>query len=77
MASDYIIDIEIDEEAGTVTITKESGYTKMYAIEELFGSGIISKAEMANADVTVYAQSEQFTLDEFNFFYGEDLRRDM
>lgn len=77
MASDYIIDLELDWDSGEVLITKQSGYSRAYSVDELVGSGITTKALMANSDVTVYAQNEQLTLDEFLFYYGVDLRGEM
>lgn len=77
MASDYIIDLEVDWDSGEVLITKESGYSRVYSVDELVGSGITTNALMANSDITIYAQSEQLTLDEFLFYYGIDLRGEM
>ncbi|CAG0951406.1 hypothetical protein METP2_00227 [Methanosarcinales archaeon] len=71
METEYNIDIEIDQDAGIVTIVKGGvGYT--YTIEELEGKGILDNLQEAGAKMTVYSQKERFTAEEYLDLFGSD-----
>ena len=70
-AESYVIDIEIDQDEGTVTLIKADGGVYRYSVEELQGKGVLDNALKGGASATVYSQGEQFTLEEYMALFGE------
>lgn len=69
--ADYEIDIEIDADTGDVIWVK-NGTEYFYSVEELEGKGIIDNALNGGADITVYSQGEQYTLEEYEELTKEE-----
>ena len=68
----YVIDIEVDADSGTVTLTKGDFSTYTYTVEELESKGVIENSLKGGASGTVYSQGETFTINEFIALFGID-----
>ena len=64
--------IEIDQDAGEIIITKSTGESYIYTVEELEGKGVIENLIGGGAQVTVYSQKESFTLEEYLELFGSE-----
>jgi len=70
----YVIDIEIDHDAGIIILTKGDNTQYEYTIEELQGKGVIDNALQGGAELTVYSQNEKYTLEEYLFLFDDSER---
>jgi len=70
--TDYDIEIEIDADSGEI-IWNKGGNTYYYTVEELEGKGLINNALHGNAEITVYSQGRQYTLEEWMKITGEQV----